>query len=73
MTGRDTTDTTSVAPGVQVLRARLSGAAEDLVAGRITTSEANRLTREAARELRRVEAALRVAKTASKLGAGGAS
>ena len=74
MTGRNTSVATpNGALGVEVLRARLSGAAEDLVAGRITTSEANRITREAARELRMVEAALRVAKTASKIGAGGAS
>jgi hypothetical protein len=72
MTDRDTSDTTvapSGASGVEVLRARLSGVTEDLVAGRITASEANRITGEAARDLRMVEAALRVAKTARKLGA----
>ena len=64
----DSAATVTVAPGVGRLRARLLGVIEDLRAGRITATEANRMTKDARRELQDVEAALRVAKIASMLG-----
>ena len=56
--------------GVEALQARLWQTAQDLAAGRITATEANRITREATRELRQVEAAMRVAKLARTLRSG---
>jgi hypothetical protein len=48
--------------GVEVLQASLWQAVLDLGEGRITPTEANRITKEAGRELRRVEVLLRAAK-----------
>jgi predicted kinase len=56
--------------GVEVLQARLWQAAQDLAAGRITATEANRITKEARRELLRVSAAMRAVKVARRLGSG---
>jgi hypothetical protein len=53
--------------GAELLQARLSRVVDDLLAGRITPAEANRITTKAGRELRAVEAALRVARTISKI------
>jgi hypothetical protein len=50
-----------------VLRASLWQATQDLLEGRITPTEANRITKRAGRELRRIEALLRTAKIAQKL------
>ena len=48
--------------GAEVLQDRLWQAVLDLSEGRITPTEANRLTKEAGRELRRIEVQLRAAK-----------
>ncbi|HET9757793.1 MAG TPA: hypothetical protein VFP66_14900 [Candidatus Limnocylindrales bacterium] len=53
--------------GVEVLKARLWQAAQDLAEGRITPTEANRITKQAGRELRKIEALLRAAKVGQKL------
>ena len=48
--------------GVEVLQACLWQAVQDLDEGRITPTEANRITKEAGQELRRIEVLLRAAK-----------
>ena len=53
--------------GVEVLQTRLWQAAQDLATGRITPTEANRISRQAGRQIREIEAALRAAKLAQKL------
>jgi hypothetical protein len=55
------------ASGVEVMRVRQWQATQDLAAGRITASEANRISKEAGRKLRQVEAALLVAKRGRRL------
>jgi hypothetical protein len=56
--------------GVAVLQARLWQTAQNLADGRITATEANRITKDANRELRRVEAAMRAARLAHRLETG---
>ena len=53
--------------GVEVLQARLWQAALDLAEGRITPTEANRITKQAGLELRKIEALVRAAKIGRKL------
>jgi hypothetical protein len=50
------------APSADELRSRLATVIDDLLGGRITATEANRITKEVGRELDRVETALRAAK-----------
>jgi hypothetical protein len=52
----------------EAIRARLLQAVQDLHDGRITAAEANRITKEAGQEIRKVETALRVARLARKIG-----
>lgn len=62
--------TTNPPSGLEVMQARLWRTAQDLADGRITAEEANRITREARRKLREVEAAIRIAKLVRRLGSG---
>lgn len=58
---------TNTPSGVEVLQARVWQAAQDLAEGRITPTEANRITKQAGLELRKIEALVRVAKIGQKL------
>jgi hypothetical protein len=60
-------DQASPGSGVERMRAQVWQASTDLAAGRISAAQANRITKEAGRELRQVEAALRVAKLGRRL------
>jgi hypothetical protein len=71
MTGKDLrhverVDASREQPRGEVLQARLVETIEDLVAGRITATEANRISREVGAELRLVQTAMRAATTYSK-------
>jgi hypothetical protein len=55
--------------GIEVLQARLWQAAQDLADGRITATEAKRITKER-RDLRQIEAAVRIGKLARRLRSG---
>ena len=55
-------------PRIEDLQARLGQVIEDLRAGRISPAEATKVTNEIRAELRIVEAAMRMAKVARRLG-----
>jgi hypothetical protein len=55
--------------GIEVLQARLWQAAQDLADGRITATEAKRIAKER-RDLRQIEAAVRIGKLARRLRSG---
>jgi hypothetical protein len=55
-------------PTVEDLQGRLLQAIDDLRAGRIDASESNRISAEAQAELRIVEAAMRTARLATRIG-----
>jgi hypothetical protein len=53
--------------GAGVLHARLSELIQDLADGRLTTTEANRITKQATRKLRKVESAIHAERLARAL------